>query len=40
MLEFIPKPLLSGAETHHNFQVTSCHHFVTTNADFAYIKSE
>jgi hypothetical protein len=31
---------LSGSEKHHNFQVTSCHHFVTTNVDFAYIKSE
>ena len=31
---------LSGAEKHHNFQVTSCHHFDTTNVDFAYIKSE
>jgi len=28
------------AEKHHNFQVTSCHHFVTTNPNFAYIESE
>jgi len=31
---------LSGAEKHSDFQVTSCHHFDTTNVDFAYTKSE
>jgi hypothetical protein len=30
----------SGAEKHPDFQVTSCHHFDTTNANFAYIESE
>jgi len=38
--EFLEKSLLSGAGKHHNFQVTSCHHFDTTNVDFAYIESE
>jgi len=38
--EFFDKSPLSGAEKHSDFQVTSCHHFVTTNADFAYIESE
>jgi hypothetical protein len=32
--------LFSGAGKHPDFQVTSCHHFDTTNVDFAYIKSE
>ncbi len=36
----VDMPPLSGAGKHHNFQVTSCLHFVTTDADFAYIKSE
>jgi len=40
MLEFIPKPLLSGAEKYPDFQVTSCLHFDTTNANFACIESE
>ena len=31
--------LLSGAKKHPDFQVTSCHHFVTTNVDFAYVES-
>jgi hypothetical protein len=34
------KSPLSEAEKHPDFQVTSCHHFVTTNVDFAYIESE
>jgi len=34
------KPPLSESEKHPDFQVTSCHHFVTTNVDFAYIESE
>jgi hypothetical protein len=40
MPEFLEKSPLSGAGKHPHFQVTSCHHFVTTNVDFAYIKSE
>ena len=32
--------LLLGTKKHPDFQVTSCHHFVTTNIDFAYIESE
>ena len=40
MPEFFKMSPLSGAEKHHNFQVTLCLHFVTTNANFAYIKSE
>ena len=28
------KSPLSGAEKHHDFQVTSCHHFVTTDVEF------
>jgi len=38
--KFLEKPLLSKAEKHPEFQVTSCHHFVTTNIKFAYIESE
>jgi hypothetical protein len=38
--EFFEKSPLSGAKKHPNYQVTSCHHFDTTNVDFAYIKSE
>ncbi len=38
--ELFKKSPLSGAEKHPDFQVTSCHHFVTTNPNFAYIKSE
>ena len=37
---FFEKSPLSGAEKHPYFQVTSCHHFVTTIVDFAYIESE
>jgi hypothetical protein len=40
MSEFLEKLPLSGVEKHHNFQVILCHHFVTTNVDFAYIESE
>jgi len=40
MPEFFKKSPFSGAEKHPDFQVTSCHHFDTTNADFAYIESE
>ena len=40
MPEFFEKSPLSEAEKHPDFKVTSCHHFVTTNTDFAYIKSE
>ena len=39
-LSFHGKSPLSGAEKCPDFQVTSCYHFVTTNVDFAYIKSE
>ncbi len=38
--EFFKKSPLSGAIKHPDFQVTSCHHFDTTNVDFAYIESE
>jgi hypothetical protein len=38
--EFFEKSPLSRAGKHPDFQVTSCHHFDTTNVDFAYIKSE
>ncbi len=38
--EFFEKSPLSGAGKHHNFQVTLCHHFDTTNVDFAQIESE
>ncbi|MHC4638893.1 MAG: hypothetical protein ACYTBP_15365 [Planctomycetota bacterium] len=31
---------LSRAKKHPDFQVTSCHHFGTTTADFAYAESE
>ena len=34
------KPPLSVAKKHPEFQVTLCRHFVTTNVDFAHIKSE
>ncbi len=34
---FIP---FSGAGKHPDFQVTSCLRFVSTDVDFAYIKSE
>jgi len=34
MLEFSEKPLFSLAKTHPDFQVTSCHHFVTTDVKF------
>ncbi len=40
MPKFFKKSSISKAKKHPDFQVTSCHHFVTTNADFAYIKSE
>ncbi len=40
MPDFFKKSPLSGAEKHPDFQVTSCHHFVTTNVDFAYTESE
>jgi len=40
MSESIKKPPFSGTEKHPDFQVTSCHHFDTTNVDFAYIESE
>jgi hypothetical protein len=40
MLELFEKSPLSKAEKHPDFQVTLCHHFVTTNVDFAYIESE
>jgi hypothetical protein len=34
MPEFSKKSPLSGAGKHHNFQVTSCHHFVSTDVKF------
>jgi hypothetical protein len=34
------KPPLSGAKKHRQDKGTSCHHFDTTNVNFAYIKSE
>jgi len=40
MPEFIEKSPLLEAEKHPDFQVTSCHRFVSTNVDFAYIESE
>jgi hypothetical protein len=40
MPEFFKKSPLPGAKKHLDFQVTSCHHFVTTNVDFAYVESE
>ncbi len=40
MSEFFEKPPLSGAGKHPDFQVTSCLHFDTTNANFACIESE
>ena len=40
MSEFFEISPLSGAKKHPDFQVTSCHHFVTTNPNFAYIESE
>jgi hypothetical protein len=40
MPEFFEMSPLSGAGKHPDFQVTLCHHFVTTNVDFAYIESE
>jgi hypothetical protein len=40
MSEFFKKSHLSGLKKHPNFQVTSCHHFVTTNVNFAYTESE
>ncbi len=39
MPEFFEKSPLSGTEKHPDFQVTSCHHFDSTNVDFAYIES-
>jgi len=38
--QFLKNSPLSKAKKHPNFQVTCCLHFVTTNAVFAYIKSE
>jgi len=38
--EFFKKSPLSKAEKHPDFQVTSCHHFDTTYANFAYTESE
>jgi hypothetical protein len=40
MSDFLVKSPLPGAEKHSYFQVTSCHHFVTTNPNFTYIESE
>jgi len=40
MPEFFEKSPLSGAGKHPDFQVTSCHHFDSTDVDFAYIESE
>jgi hypothetical protein len=34
------KSPFSGAGKHPDFQVTSCHHFDTTDVDFACIESE
>jgi len=36
----VEKSLSSEAKKYHYFQVTSCHYFVTTNTNFAYIESE
>jgi hypothetical protein len=38
--ELFEKSPFSEVGKHHDFQVTSCLHFVTTIANFAYIKSE
>jgi hypothetical protein len=38
--EFLEKSPLSEAAKQPDFQVTSCHHFDTTNVDFAHIESE
>jgi hypothetical protein len=38
--QFSEKSHLSGTGKLPDFQVTSCHHFVSTNVVFAYIKSE
>ena len=40
MTGFFGKSSLSGSGKHPDFQVTVCLHFITTNVDFAYIKSE
>jgi hypothetical protein len=40
MPEFFKKAPLSEAKKHPDFQVTQCFHFVTTNANFAYVQSE
>ena len=40
MPELFEKPSLSGTGKHPDFQVTSCHQNVTTNTNFARIKSE
>jgi len=40
MPEFFEMLPLSGVEKHPDFQLTSCLHFVTTNVNFTYIKSE
>ncbi len=40
MPEFFKKLSLSEAKKHPDFQVTSCHHFDTTNVNFTYIESE
>ncbi len=40
MPEFVEMSPPSGPGKHPDFQVTSCHHFDTTNVDFAYIESE
>ncbi|MCP4262290.1 MAG: hypothetical protein GY774_33030 [Planctomycetes bacterium] len=40
MPEFFEKSLLSKAEKHPDFQVTSCLHNVSTSAVFAYTQSE
>jgi len=40
MPEFFEKSPLSEAEKQPDFQVTSCHHFDSTNVDFAYVESE
>jgi hypothetical protein len=40
IFEFFEKSPLSIAEKQPDFQVTSCHHFDTTNANYAYIESE
>jgi len=40
MPEYIEKSPLSEPGKHHNFQVTLCLHFVSTNVEFAYVESE